>query len=156
MKRLSGTVERLCMERHSNRKVFDEVFRRHDQNLHILFIGREEGRVVEIDGTHVMAFSTTLALLCNKCEEVLFFLKDLYTVGVLITIEDNGILDELRRLHVACNLRSSSPEELRAVFWLERHGIVHEELFEVDETGVAPGYGGEGVVMTAERNELVC
>lgn len=65
-----------------------------------------------------------------------------------------GVLNEPGRLHVTVSVVYSSLEELHVVLQLKLHFIDYDAMDEVWESGVAPEYSEEGVVVVAEHKNL--
>lgn len=133
----------------------DAVFYIHDKQPHILYIGRQEGTVVWMDKTHIMAPGTLLALLSKKFKHVVLFADELCKEGVATERGDAGVLDERERLHITSNLRYLILEELHGVHQVEHYSIVHDAMEEVNESRLTPEHCKEGVAVEAEKSGLL-
>lgn len=81
-----------------------------------------------------MTFSTSLALLSNKHEGVLFFQEGLWHARISTASGETGVLDEMECLCAAGRVGRSSLEELHIVLHLKRHSVVQDILEEIDES----------------------
>lgn len=74
--------------------MFDAAYCSHDQQFCIILSGRKVGCLVEMYEMQVMVSATSVALLCNKCEEVVAFQSELFDAGVATATGEFGVLHE--------------------------------------------------------------
>lgn len=95
----------MFLERGRKIGVLDDGVSSYEWQLFILSIGRKEVSVVKRGEKQVVASDTLLSPLCNKCEDLLPFQKELCGTGVVTAGAESDLLNEQARLHVASNIR---------------------------------------------------
>lgn len=110
--------------------------------------------ILEMDETKFKVPATSLALLCNKNEDVLAFQDEHSSAGWSTKSEEAGVLDELKWLHFAGNFGFSSWEGLLIALQQERMCVLHDAFDVIEESGVLLEHGWEWVVVTGENNHL--
>lgn len=111
--------------------------------------------VVLLGWSKLGSWPPILCLLCSvKNLENCFFEQDPRIAGVATAHGEVDVLVESGLHHVAGNVGCSSQHEEYVVQQSKHQGIVYYAVYEVDELGVAPEHGGEGVVVAAVHNNL--